>query len=253
MPFYFLSFLMGVRVAQGAMEGFVLEGTKTQIKYYPHSVYFNIYCTDSTYICGGSILNQRIMLTAAHCVEDCKGKNRLNVLIKYGHEYINSMKSTQMKDFIMHEHYDDDTMNNDIALVMGTRALPLGNVVKRVILMPSPPKLKLAYIAGWGVMNYRQDVSLTLLEAVQEVQPLSVCKKMGLRPRGTFCAGVVSGPGNPDSGDSGSALVGKNHVQIGLVSYKVSHYSLVMYTNVSYHFYWIRNNAQKLYCRHNLG
>ncbi|XP_028155775.1 uncharacterized protein LOC114349562 [Ostrinia furnacalis] len=104
-----------------------------------------------------------------------------------------------------------------------------------------------------GINQYRQDVSLTLLEAVQELQPLSVCKKMGLRPRGTFCAGVVSGPGNPDSGDSGSALVGKNHVQIGLVSYKVSHYSLVMYTNVSYHFYWIRNNAQKLYCRHNLG
>ncbi|XP_028155776.1 mast cell protease 1A-like [Ostrinia furnacalis] len=162
------------------------------------------------------------------------------------------MKSTQMKDFIIHEHYNGHTMANDIALVMATRALPLGNVVRRVILLNSAPKLKLAYVAGWGVMNYRDDVSLTLLEAVQELQPVSVCKLMGPRLRGTFCAGVVTGPGNPAEGDSGSALVGKNHVQIGLVSYKVSHYSLVMYTNVSYHFYWIRNNAQKLYCRYNL-
>ncbi|KAL0895097.1 hypothetical protein ABMA27_013554 [Loxostege sticticalis] len=230
------------------MEGFVIQGNKTHIRHYPHSVYLNIICTRITYICGGSILNQRVVLTAGHCLEDCTGKYRDEVYLKYGHENPSQMGSTQMKRFIMHERYDGNSLDNDIALVSGKRNIPLGKTVRRIAIFRSPPRQRLAYMAGWGVMNYRNDVALTLLDTVQEMQPNKVCKLLGTMPRGTFCAGSIKGPGNPDRGDSGSALVVKKYVQIGLVSYKVDHYSLVVYTNVSYFYSWIRNNAHKLYC-----
>lgn len=50
-------------------------------------------------------------------------------------------------------------------------------------------------------------------------------------------------------GDSGSALIINKYVQIGIVSYKTADYSLVVYTNVSYFYNWIKRAALKLFCR----
>jgi secreted trypsin-like serine protease len=136
-----------------AMEGFVLGGKKTKIAAYPHSILLSITC-ETTYICGGSILNQNLVLTAAHCLEDCGKNTDDQVLIKSGHENTSNMNSTKMRAFVMHEKYDEFKMVNDICLVMSERPLRLGDLVKRVILLPSPKfSVKLAYIAGWGVMN----------------------------------------------------------------------------------------------------
>lgn len=148
-----LHVLITVHMAHGTMEGFVIQGNKTHIRHYPHSVYLNIICTRITYICGGSILNQRVVLTAGHCLEDCTGKYRDEVYLKYGHENPSQMGSTQMKRFIMHERYDGNSLDNDIALVSGKRNIPLGKTVRRIAIFRSPPRQRLAYMAGWGVMN----------------------------------------------------------------------------------------------------
>ncbi|KAJ8726596.1 hypothetical protein PYW07_001294 [Mythimna separata] len=51
-------------------------------------------------------------------------------------------------------------------------------------------------------------------------------------------------------GDSGSALVVRGYIQIGLVSYKMPDVSrsLVVYTNTGYFYDWIKKISKKLYC-----
>ncbi|XP_052758597.1 serine protease 52-like isoform X2 [Galleria mellonella] len=230
------------------MEGFVMGGDFTKIHQYPHSIYLNIACKAS-FICGGSIINQDLILTAGHCLEECKGQVDEFLQVKYGHEHLHSMKSTSISNFIIHEKYDELSLHNDICLVTTMRPIAMGKFVKRIAIMRSPNLDKWAYTAGWGVMNLKKDVSTVLKHTAQKLQPANVCRLLGTIPPGTFCAGPIKGQGAPDQGDSGSALIISNYIQIGIVSYKIKRYSLVVYTNVSYHYNWIVRNAARLICR----
>lgn len=53
-----------------------------------------------------------------------------------------------------------------------------------------------------------------------------------------------------NSGDSGSGLIVRRHILIGIVSYKIPSKSvrLAMYTDVAYFYNWITKFSKKLYC-----
>ncbi|CAH4012602.1 unnamed protein product [Pieris brassicae] len=229
------------------MEGFVVGGEYAQIAQYPHSVFLDIYCGDS-YICGGSLVTNQLVLTAAHCLSSCQSVRRDHIIIKYGHEVIDRMRTQSVRKFVKHRHYNDDTLVFDIAMVMARNAMQLGRFVKRVALMSKYPKQPSAgYIAGWGVINSEQEESVVLKATVQKFQPNNVCSLLGRLPVGTYCAGPITGRGAPDQGDSGSAFVIQGYIQIGIVSYKNPRYSLVVYTNTTYHYDWILRTAKSDY------
>lgn len=52
-------------------------------------------------------------------------------------------------------------------------------------------------------------------------------------------------------GDSGSALIVRRYIQIGLVSYKKPHISKsdIVYTDIGYYYDWIVTNAKELLCQ----
>lgn len=144
--------LILIKAATSQLEVFVVGGETTRITHYPHSVYLNILCKEN-FICGGSILNQVVVLTAAHCLEECTGRHA-EVYLKYGNEQLDRMRTTKMKAYYIHERYDNMMMDNDIALALADQPFKLGYAVKRVAVMPSPPRnIKLAFMAGWGIIN----------------------------------------------------------------------------------------------------
>lgn len=135
------------------MEGFIVGGKLATIAHHPHSAFLLTTCKKGmAFMCGASILNQKIVVTAAHCLLVCE-KLEPKLTISIGSSVSNKHR-TKANDFIIHEYFnDDDDGENDIALVKMNRKVKLGPKASRVAIMRSPPKSKLAIITGWGLID----------------------------------------------------------------------------------------------------
>lgn len=73
----------------GKFEPFVVNGEFGKIRNYPHCVYIFVDC-DGMWICGSSVLNQKILLTAAHCLFGCRPNGRIEAFA--GNENLKKVK-----------------------------------------------------------------------------------------------------------------------------------------------------------------
>lgn len=140
------------------MEPFIIDGDLADINQFPHSAYLSIRCNkkgiDGVYLCGASIVNQYLTLTAAHCTYKCTKNTFVTVYV--GHNIWYHGASATAHSFIEHEHFDLTEVVHDICLVRLNSPLKFGPNVNRVALMKNPPYNEVASIAGWG----QYDVSM---------------------------------------------------------------------------------------------
>jgi len=89
----------------------IVGGEKVDVKDFPFFVKFYL----NGYLCGGSILNEEWILTAAHCVVGLNPENC------YAYVMPSSANDTSNRfnfvEIISHENYNSNTLDNDIALV----------------------------------------------------------------------------------------------------------------------------------------
>lgn len=141
------------------MEGFVVGGDYANIMQFPHSAYLTVSCRTSTAIenwsCGSSIVNQRILLTAGHCLENCLESSFVGIGV--GSEHKKKGITYKASKFVVHPDYDSRVISNDLAVVYVSTPLKFGQNVKRIVLMNKPPYTEPAAVAGWGLI----DVSLS--------------------------------------------------------------------------------------------
>jgi len=108
-------------------------------------------------ICGGSIIGDKWVVTAAHCVF---GKETGNWAIRAGeHDQKireGSEQTITVKKVIRHPQYSPTTLNNDIALMELSKPLTFNKYVKPVCLPTADVEGKpnqYCYITGWGRTN----------------------------------------------------------------------------------------------------
>ncbi|XP_073942185.1 hypodermin-B-like isoform X2 [Choristoneura fumiferana] len=141
-------------------EGFVVEGDFAKMKDFPHAALLYIECRESSdnptryFTCGSSIINQDIVLTAAHCLENCAAKFTI-VTVHVGNREKKKGLPIKASGFKTHGKYNPRTISNDIALVKLKNRLVFGKKVRRVALMREPPYDETAEVAGWGWLNRR--------------------------------------------------------------------------------------------------
>ncbi|XP_050670625.1 serine protease SP24D-like [Leptidea sinapis] len=236
-------------VTECSLQPHVVDGSKASINKFPHSVFLFV-GVNGAVICGGSILSNRLILTAAHCLEYVR--NEADIIPYAGSARIHEAQEFKTLRYAIHGAYSEHTIANDIALILLERSMPLGADMRKIAVYRIPPVKTFAIVAGWGYINeVTGEQSDWLRSTRQKVWTYQECRKVvtGI-PKGSLCAGDLKNTGYPSVGDSGSALVVDKYIQIGLVSFKRPQVttSLVVYTNISYHYDWVVSIATSLNC-----
>jgi len=237
----------------------IVGGTTTDVNEWPWQVALMY---GSQQFCGGSLINNRYVLTAAHCID---GLSASALTIRLGEHRISitgetSVVTRSVSQIIGHPSYNEDTLVNDIALLKLSSPVTVSETVLPVCMPPKNPTYanKVATATGWGATSSGGSTSDVLREVDVTVLSNSECQSSNYGSAITdtmLCAGSTG----KDScqGDSGGPLVfkdgGGNYDQIGVVSWGVgcgsSGYPGV-YTRVNKYLSWIeKNTADGVYCK----
>ncbi|XP_006735225.1 transmembrane protease serine 12 [Leptonychotes weddellii] len=219
-----------------ALEGSrIIGGTTAQTGAWPWVVSLQIQSGKIlAHICGGSLVKNKWVLTAAHCTKDIRDPLMWRVVIgtnsiKGHHPHSKKMK---VKAIIIHPDFNLETYVNDIALFHLKKAVRYTDYIQPICL-PFDVFQKLdqntkCFISGWGRTEEGGNVTDVLQEAEVHYISRKICdseQSYGkIIPNTSFCAGDEDGIFDTCRGDSGGPLMcylpeHKRFFVMGITSY----------------------------------
>ncbi|XP_045212894.2 plasminogen-like [Mercenaria mercenaria] len=209
-------------------------------------------------VCGGSILNEQFVLTAAHCFEDELSRNPIRWQAYVGKHHLNyedaSESKHHVKEIIIHPGFQNTSMKNDIALLRLQEPIIFDDYKKPICVPPTRRRVvpfnSYCYTTGWGDTRGTGDRTV-LNQVMLPIVNDYFCGRADWYGQSfirgvTFCAGYAGGGRDACTGDSGGPFNckkdGKWYVQ-GVTSWG---YDCAqpkwpgIYTDVSKYGTWIR-------------
>ncbi|XP_062868597.1 kallikrein-7 [Trichomycterus rosablanca] len=209
---------------------------------------------DRKHICGGALIDDRYVLTAAHC--DKSG----NMSVILGTQDINPQGKNLKRYSVIRKYkypsYKNPKNGADIMLLRLSEKVQLKNGVK-LIKIPSMNKSvnskTKCLVAGWGSDGQQKMVNNLLVTDVSTIN-VKVCQEQWAKasvslPQNILCAGGYRTKSGACQGDSGGPLV-CNDLAVGIVSFNLRgncQYPNVpnVYTQISKYTDWIKKVIKK--------
>ncbi|XP_037809739.1 collagenase-like [Lucilia sericata] len=207
----------------------IISGTQAALGQFPWHVLFKIKTGRAIQLCAGSLISNKWVLTAAHCIYNISN----NLVMAFGTiELRNNPINMTSTKFFIHPAYKPNVLTDDIGLIELPTPLNFTDNIKAIDLVSSTETSNdflaaQGTISGFGATKDKVDIpSDWLLWTTVEILNNSVCAQMFHIPNDnrTMCGKGWNGSNqSPCYGDSGGALVWKNQfdkfVQIGIVSF----------------------------------
>jgi len=220
----------------------IIGGINSSVNELPWQAYLNMTFPDgdggSTFICGGAVISENVVLTAAHCLRH--GETTVepqNVKVWAGIISLfmaNSFNAVSVSEVIIHPSYNSSRLANDIAIIK--LASPLPTLAKPILMADQITQNRVdnafangwvdnaereanLLVSGWGSADLTNLSlgSLVLQQTLLSGVPDSICDSPSLWGNNInpddypiyLCAGSVSPDKGRDScfGDSGGPLV----------------------------------------------
>lgn len=206
----------------------IVGGSETKPHSRPYQV--SLQTLSGGHFCGGSIIAEDLILTAAHCLEDVDGENP-GFQVRVGAHSLSdgSGQAIEVDKTYTNQEYPD--LSKDIAVLKLKSKITDENsaVIKLAdqsffdaTIAPGTP----LYVSGWGTLSSDGDSPDKLMEVKVPFVSNEVCNQAeaynGIIQDTEICAGLQKGGKDSCQGDSGGPLVfqrGNEFVQVGVVSW----------------------------------
>jgi len=222
----------------------IIGGEQTEVNEYPWQVWLDSTCG----VCGGSVIGDQWVLTAAHCVECLRTTSEIQVILgdhnKHDKTETDAIQAA-VAEIIPHGKYNNKTLNYDFALLKLKDKIDFGSQPHiRPICLPDPESNNdyndyVATVTGWGdtdpdpntasLSDYLREVDLTVMtnsecnavySGIINVTDRMICageaNKLG--DKGT-CGGDSGGPMITKEAGSIGTVAGQNYELIGVSSW----------------------------------
>ncbi|XP_050003925.1 anionic trypsin-2 isoform X2 [Alexandromys fortis] len=184
-----------------------------------NSVPYQVSLNTGYHLCGGSLINDQWVVSAAHCyksrIQVRLGEHNINIL-EGDEQFITAAKIIKHPDFVR------KTLNNDIMLIKLSSPVALNARVATVSLPTScAPAGTQCLISGWGDTLSFPDNEPDLLQCLDApllTQAECETSYPGNITDNMVCAGFLEGGKDSCQGDSGGPLVCNGELQ-GIVSW----------------------------------
>ncbi|XP_049854824.1 serine protease snake-like [Schistocerca gregaria] len=200
----------------------IVGGEDTDVGEFPHMAAIG-YQVDGNLVwsCGGSLISEYYVLTAAHCTRIGKYPA---VIVRLGEMNLKrdddgaQPVDYHIADLVRHPEYKGPSKYNDIALLRLSERVDFNKFIRPACLYTHDKfSVSKTVATGWGKIEYAGKSSDTLRKVVLDIIDNKMCNnlwkslgKLTTLPRGIapsmMCAGVLTGGKDTCQGDSGGPI-----------------------------------------------
>ncbi|KAG7197998.1 hypothetical protein KM043_016223 [Ampulex compressa] len=250
MAFNILLLLPLVALSHAELESKIVGGTPALPGEFPYQVSLQIINSEH-HFCGGSILNEDYVITAAHCLTS---KDPENIMVIAGtHDLRYSHTTHRVENIIIHEKYNrSDSWINDIALLKVQDPFVKSALVS-FIRLPNPMDVveanDVATVSGFGRLWFNGMRTKRMHWVNIFIADQKYCENM-YKPKNNIyktqiCAYDPTAVRGACKGDSGGPLTVDKKL-VGIVSWSKNCADIKypsVYTRVVYYLDWIKQHA----------
>ncbi|XP_075152609.1 trypsin-1-like [Haematobia irritans] len=202
------------------LDGRIVGGYKINITDAPHQISLQT----TGHICGGSIISNQWILTAAHCTN---GKTADRLRIRLGtSQAAKGGELIEVAEIVQHELFNNSNIDYDYSLLKLVHEIEFDDTKQPAKLPELKEEVKdgtQCFVTGWGntqnILESREWLRQTEVPIFNQEECSDKYKKYGGVTERMICAGYPEGGKDACQGDSGGPLVTESGMLVGVVSW----------------------------------